>query len=167
MNDTEAIARAIITQMSREDREDFTPSGWRDGVSAMLANGWLWERPDLEEVLSAIDAALTESRSQPHVRLSATKGRAWNHAAAFNVAARAELERRECLANPDRPRKRAWSTAAVARALGVPSTQWHNWVVGRQSPSTARLVEWLRAWEGAGLPPLTVTTTAMGVEVTT
>jgi len=97
--------------------------------------------------------------------MSATKGRAWNHAAAFNVAARAELERRECLANPDRPRKRAWSTAAVARALGVPSTQWHNWVVGRQSPSTARLVEWLRAWEGAGLPPLTVTTTAMGVEV--
>ena len=88
-----------------------------------------------------------------------------NHAAAFNAAARAELERRERLANPERPRRHAWATAAVARALGVPTTQWHNWTVGRQSPSTARLVDWLRAWESAGLPSLTVTTTAMGVEV--
>jgi len=65
MNDAETIARAIITQMSREDREDFTPDGWRDGVSAMLQDGW--EGADLEEVLSAIDAALTESADLPEV----------------------------------------------------------------------------------------------------
>ncbi len=90
-----------------------------------------------------------------------------NHAAAFNAAARAELERRERLANPDRPRTRAYSTAAVARALGVPSTQWHSWTVGRSAPSVERLVEWLATWERAGFPPLTVTTTAAGARVTT
>lgn len=88
-----------------------------------------------------------------------------NHAAAFNSAARSRLRAREAVAARQAKRKpssHASSTTAVARVLGVPPTQWHNWIAGRQSPSTARLVLWLRTWKAAGMDPLVIVTTHDG-----
>jgi len=56
---TEAIAQAITAQMSPTDIANFTPQNWRDGISAMLVDGW--EGADLDGVLDAIEDDINDS----------------------------------------------------------------------------------------------------------
>ena len=56
MLNTTEIAIAIVDQMSTEDRETFTKSGWRDGISAMLSGAW--NSAHLDDVLEAVEEVL-------------------------------------------------------------------------------------------------------------
>ena len=88
-----------------------------------------------------------------------------NPAAVFNRAARAILasvEGDNAMTEGRSPKKYAASSSAVARIVGAPAGQWHDWCGGSKSPTYRAIVSWGVKWEGAGYPPIVVIITSAG-----
>ena len=53
---TIAAACTIAAQMNGDDIRDFTPDGWREGVSSMMVGGW--SALNVDQVLGILEEAV-------------------------------------------------------------------------------------------------------------